>query len=368
MAGSRLLHPVRFALLALLIAAPGVARAQQSTEDRLNQAIALYEAFNVEAARPILQAIVSPGYLQQVTAQQRATAYKYLGASYAVLSVADTATQYFIAALDYDPFTDLDPAKFAAAELQAFAAARAQIFKVAIAQMPGPALIRPQEGLGDTAAYPFRVITTKRANMRAVIYFQEDTTLQAELFSGSNDNVRNLPWRGIVTDARITRIAPAGLYTLRVTGSESSGPNAGRPETQTLQFRVERISEPLEDTLNTLNPADPRQLLPERYPAFAPWQDLMRGLFVGGAAFALPLALQTDISTAPHAAAAGALSVGTAVASWWYRRRNPNIRLNVDENERRRNVRTRFNADVVQRNLERERRTLLVISPVAAAQ
>jgi hypothetical protein len=358
----------RFVLASVLLAMPTIAAAQQSTEDRLYQAIALYEAFNVEAARPILQAIVSPGYLQQVSAQQRATAYKYLGASYAVLSVADTATQYFIAALDYDPFTDLDPAKFAAAELQAFAAARAQIFKVAIAQMPAPALIRPQEGLGDTAAYPFRVITTKRANMRATIFFQEDTTLQAELFNGSNDNVRNLQWRGIVSDGRTARIAPAGLYTLRVTGSESSGSNAGRLETQTLQFRIERISEPLEDTLNTLDPRDARQLLPERYPTIAPWQDLMRGVFVGAVAFALPASLSTDISSAPHAAAAGAISVGTAVASWWYRRRNPSIRLNVDENQRRRNVRAAFNEEVRRRNEERERRTLLVISPVAAAQ
>jgi hypothetical protein len=358
----------RLALAALLLATPSLSRAQQSTEDRLNQAIALYEAFNVEAARPILQAIVSPGYLQQVTAQQRATAYKYLGASYAVLSVVDTATNYFIAALDYDPFTDLDPAKFAAAELQAFAAARSQIFKVAIAQMSGPALIRPQEGLGDTAAYTFRVITTKRANMRATIYFQDDTTFQAELFNGSNDNVRNLQWRGIVSNGRVARIAPAGLYTLRVTGSESSGPNAGRPETQQLAFRVERISEPLEDTLNTLNPLDARQLLPERYPAIAPWQDLMRGAFVGGVALALPLTLTNAIPSYPHAAAAGTVAIGTAVGSWWYRRRNPQIRLNVDENRRRQAVRTRFNDDVRQRNEDRERRTLLIISPVAAAQ
>jgi hypothetical protein len=74
------------------------------------------------------------------------------------------------------------------------------------------------------------------------------------------------------------------------------------------------------------------------------------------------------ITSTPHAVVAGAMAIGTGAFSWWYRRRNPNIRLNVDENQRRRDVRTAFNAEVLRRNDDREKRTLLVISPVAAAQ
>ena len=78
----------RFAFATMLfVATPALAHAQASTQQRIEQAIQLYEAFNVEAARPILAGIVSASYLQQVTAEQRATAYKYLGASLAVILV-----------------------------------------------------------------------------------------------------------------------------------------------------------------------------------------------------------------------------------------------------------------------------------------
>ena len=355
----------RLALAALLVAAPALCGAQQSTADRLRQAIDLYEAFNVEAARPILTQIISPSYLQQVTAEQRATAYKYLGASYAVLAQADSAQQFFIAALDFDPFTDLDPTKFAQTELDAFTRAKSQIFKVAVAQMPGPALLRPQPGLPpDSGAYTFRVISTKRSNMRVRVQHQTDTSAHAELYNGSLDGTRNMPWRGQLDDGRY---APEGVYQLLVEGSESQSPTA--IQRQQLAFRIEHIREPLEDTLPELNPADSRQLLPEQYPRIAPWQDLARGLFVGGMAMALPLALQREnISGWGQAAFSGTLAIGTGVTSWWYRRRNPQIQLNVAENQRRREARRRFNDEVTERNRDRERRTLLIISPVSTAQ
>src|ERR1044071_9331299 len=111
---------------ALLMAAPQPVRAQ-STQQLIDSATKLYEGFNVEAARPILLRIISPGYLQQVTSEQKATAFKYLGASYAVLASPDSAKQFFVAALDFDPFTDLDPTKFAASELSAFNDAKSSL-------------------------------------------------------------------------------------------------------------------------------------------------------------------------------------------------------------------------------------------------
>jgi hypothetical protein len=51
----------RLALATLLLAAPALIRAQQATETKLMNAIAKYEAFNVEGARPDLLAIISPG-------------------------------------------------------------------------------------------------------------------------------------------------------------------------------------------------------------------------------------------------------------------------------------------------------------------
>ena len=366
----------RLTLAALLLAAPAVASAQDaSTESRLANAIARYEAFDVEGARPILLQIISPNYLQQVTPEQRATAYKYLGASYAVLASPDTATTYFVGALDFDPFTDLDPSKFAASELDAFNRAKGQIFKVAMRTIPGPALLRPQPGLSvEEAAYTFTFISTQRSNMRIVLQHTvpanipgqpRDSAPDQVLHSGTNDGVRTFAWRGTLNDGRF---APPGTYTIVVTASPTQGATT-REERDSRTFRLEHLLEPLEDTLPTLNPADPSQLLPTRYRQIDIWQDLIKGAFVGGiAAAALPSIVRGDINTLPHAmGSAGLVAIG-AGASFLYRRRNPQIRVNVIENQRREAVRAAFNARVRQANDQRRARTVMVMSPVAAVQ
>lgn len=364
----------RLALATLLLATPALARAQQATETKLQSAIAKYEAFNVEGARPDLLAIISPGYLEQVTPEQRARAYKYLGASYAVLAAEDTAITYFRAAIDFDAFTDLDPAKFASSELEAFNKAKAQIFKVAMRPLD-QALIRPQAGLPvETAAYTFTFISTQRSNMRIVLQHTgplnvpgqpRDSAPDQELFSGTNDGVRTVAWRGVLSDGRY---APPGTYAI-VVSATSTLSSTSREERDSKTFRLEHLHEPLEDTLPTLNPNDPQQLLPTQYRQFAIWQDLIKGVFVGGvAAAALPSIVRGDINTLPHAlGSAGVIAIG-ASASFLYRRRNPQIRVNVEENQRRQDVRARFNARVLQANADRRARTVMVLTPVAASQ
>jgi hypothetical protein len=364
----------RLALATLLLAAPALIRAQQATETKLMNAIAKYEAFNVEGARPDLLSIISPGYLEQVTPEQRARAYKYLGASYAVLAAEDTAITYFRAALDFDPFTDLDPARFAATELDAFNKAKAQIFKVAMRPLD-QYLIRPQAGLPiETAAYTFTVISTQRSNMRIVLQHTNpvnapgqprDSAPDQVLVSGTNDGVRTVSWRGVLNDGRF---APPGTYNILVSATSTLGAG-GREERDSKTFRLEHLLEPLEDTLPTLNPNDPTQLLPTEYRQFAIWQDLIKGGFVGAvAAVALPGIVGSDINTLPHAlGSAGFVAIG-AGASFLYRRRNPQIRVNVVENQRRQAVRTAFNARIRASNETRRSRTVMVLTPVAAAQ
>jgi hypothetical protein len=361
----------RLALATLLLATPALARAQQATETRLLNAIARYEAFDVEGARPVLLQIISPGYLEQVTPEQRATAYKYLGASYAVLAAPDTAITYFRAALDFDPFTDLDPAKFAASELEAFNRAKAEIFKVAMRTIPGPALLRPQPGLAiETAAYTFTFISTQRSNMRIVLQQTArvpggDSIPDQILYTGTNDGVRTVAWRGTQNNGQF---APPGTYTIIVSATSLQVTNA-REERDSKTFRLEHLLEPLEDTLPTLNPNDPAQLLPTQYRQFAIWQDLLKGGFVGVvAAVALPVVVGPDINTLPHAlGSAGLVAIG-AGASFLYRRKNPQIRVNVIENQRRQAVRTAFNARIRASNDARRARTVMVMTPVAAAQ
>ena len=369
----------RLALATLLLATPALSRAQQAdTKTRLDNAISLYEAFNVEAARPILLQIISPGYLQQVTPEQRATAYKYLGASYAVLASPDTATQYFIAALDFDPFTDLDPSKFAQSELEAFTRAKAQIFKVAVRPMEGPALLKPQPNVSvDSAAYTFSFISTQRSNMRITLQHttpqyptnrprvQSDSAPDQVLYSGTNEGVRTVQWRGVLADGSF---APPGTYSLIVAATSTQSASGGE-QRQSLVFRLEHLLEPLEDTLPTLDPNNPAQLLPTSYKPLSIWQDLIKGAFVGTVAgVALPIVAGDDIKTLPHALGATAFVIGGAGVSFLYRRRDPRIQVNVAENQRRQAVRTTFNQLVQRRNNARKEQTVMVITPVTAAQ
>jgi len=365
----------RLALATLLLATPALAPAQQATETKLRQAIAKYEAFNVEGARPDLLAIISPGYLEQVTPEQRARAYKYLGASYAVLAAQDTAITYFRAALDFDPFTDLDPALFAASELEAFNKAKSEIFKVAVRSIPGPALLRPQPNVSaDSAAYTFTFISTQRSNMRIVLQQTAraapgaDSIPDQVLYSGTNDGVRPLSWRGTQNNGQF---APPGTYQIIVsaTPTTTSAGQAPREERDSRTFRLEHLLEPLEDTLPSLDPNNREHLLPTQYRQIAIWQDLIKGGFVGAlAAVALPALLPGASITIPHAISSAGLVAAGAGASFLYRRRNPEIRLNVVENQRRESVRAAFNARVRRDNETRRNATVMVMTPVTAAQ
>ncbi|HET9426319.1 MAG TPA: hypothetical protein VFO55_13200, partial [Gemmatimonadaceae bacterium] len=91
-----------------LIALGPMAGAQTVDADLLRGQDA-YEKSNVELARNIFSGIIASR--QQVRNDQKVIAYKYLGAYWALQSTQgarDSAYSFFIAALDYDPFTDLD--------------------------------------------------------------------------------------------------------------------------------------------------------------------------------------------------------------------------------------------------------------------
>ena len=334
--------------LAACLAAPSVAFAQ-STRQQIDSAVALYVAFQVEAARPILQKIISPGYLQQVSSAEKAEALKYLGASYAVLASQDSAITYFMGALDHDPFTDLDPTKFAGAELVAFGEAKKRLFKVAIRPLPGPKVVKR-----DSTPIRFDFITTQRASVKIELLGADSVVL----FEGPNEGARAISWQGVLSTGAYAR---PGVYQLRISGQTSGQP---LPLTESMTIRIEHVFEPLEDTLPALDLT--RDLLPERIRPAEPWIDLIKGAAVGAVAIALPLAaLKTsDIGWAPHAGATAFIGVSSASVSFWYRRAHPQIKQNVDENTRRRNLRAAFNAGVSRRNLARVDRTLLIVSPV----
>src|SRR4051812_6304888 len=110
------------ALLLAFVAILSASRAQQAVEADLQKAKDMYAASNIEGARSILTSILTGK--AQVSTEQKVTAYKYLGGYWALQNKPDSASSYFIAALDYDPFATLDPKEFAPDEQAAFARAR----------------------------------------------------------------------------------------------------------------------------------------------------------------------------------------------------------------------------------------------------
>jgi len=339
------------------------AHAQNPTEDAIKQGIAAYENFQVERARPLFKQIISPGYPYQVTDSQRVTAYKYLGASYAVLSIADSAITYFSAALDYDPFTDLDAANFSASELGPFAIAKTKVFKIGIRPIYS-AVVNPRV---DSTAYVFQLVSTHKARMTVELIRQPDGNLKESLFDGDADGPRPIKWDGLMRSTG-GKIADSATYILRVSATDAglpAGQAAGPAITSTLFLKVEHSYEPLEDSLPTLTDS---MLLADRIPSAAPWFDLAKGVMVGVAAYAFPaVLLSSDVSWQVHAIVGSVAGIASGAGSFLYRSKKREIPGNVTENRRRQQQRADFNAGVKARNDQRIARTKLIITPLKGA-
>lgn len=343
-------------LLTLLLAGGRDARAQGTTRDRIDSAKALYQDFNVELARPILLSIVSPGYLQPVSPAERVEAYKYLGASYALVDKRDSAATFFVAALDFDPFTDLDPQVFSATEIAAFNDAKRRIFKVGIRPIESR-IVDPRQ---DSTAYNFRVVTTHPGDLRIEL-INRDSTIRETLYQGRSEGERRIAWRGVLTSTG--EIAPADVYQIRVIGT--SALQSGQEVRELQFFRVEHHFDALEDTLDAFGAAD---TLRTQIASRAPWLDLAKGVAIGAlAGYALPSFLLDDQvkSRQTHALAAASVILGSGAFSFVYRRQNRSIVENVNENQRRKDERATFNARVTARNQARLDKRLLIITPAS---
>lgn len=358
----------RLGILALIAALPAAAAAQAAgtTADLIARGKAYYEAFQVDAARPIFQQIISPSYLNKVEPSERVTALKYLGASYAVLGNPDSAKIFFVAALDNDPFTDLGD-EFSASELGPFLAAKRDVFHVGI-RPPDPAVVNPRV---DSTAYRFFLVTTHNANLNVELIRLPDSTVREMIFSGPTNGLREVRWDGLLRGYG-GRLADSANYLVKVTGTSTltRGANTGPApvETQTQFLRIEHSFEPLEDQLPVL---DRRTMkLTDSISVLAPWGDLAKGVVFGGLAYGFSaIAFSTgNVKWQTHAIAATLVMAGGGFASWFLRSRNRSIQAAMIENTRRDSVRTAFNAGVLARNQAKIAKTLLVITPITAGR
>lgn len=338
------------ATLVMLLGFATTAPAQSGTADLLRQSRELYERLEIERALPILRRVISPDWPFEVTDAQRVEAYRYLGAALSLAGKRDSAILYFRAALERDPFTDLDPSQFTPAQVSAFAAARRLSFAVGV-RAGGERRVDPR-----TERIVFTIATTHmaavRATMRAV--GAPDSLI---LLDGVTEGARELAWNGLAADQRL---APQGRYELLVVGR--SQVIVGTDSTRVF-LDIRHEMEPLEDTLPPLASAD---LLPERHGDATAGNDLLKGLGVAAGALGLSALLSNDRLGAGSGGrwVAGA-AAGVGLGAFLYRRRHLAIPANVAANVPRRLAWRAANDAVRQRNADRGARTILLIAPAA---
>jgi hypothetical protein len=340
-----------WAVMLAVGAAPALA-AQGGTAELLGQAHQFYERLEVERALPLLRQIVSPNWPFEVTPDQRVDAYKYLGACLALAGKRDSAVLYFRAAIERDPFTDLDPTQFTPAQLATFAEARRRTLAVAVRPVQ-PARVDPR-----TARVTFTVVATHAALVDARLSAVGAATPSLQLFQGTLDGVRELSWDGLLGNRRL---APPGRYTLSVAGRSRV---TGAADSARVYFDVRHETAELDDTLADL---DPRQLLPERISPEAARRDVAKGLGVAAAALIIAGAANGNLGGSERGGAdvVAATAAATGVVAFLLSRRHGAIAENVAANARRRAQRDSTNTAIKARNADRVAATVLLVSPAA---
>jgi hypothetical protein len=339
-------------MIVVAATAPAPPLVAQDTNEQIREAVQAFTELNWERSLAFLRKVVSPSSPFVVTPEQRVEAYKYLGASLAIAGQRDSALVYFQAALQRDPFVDLDQGVFTSREKLVFAEARKRLFGLGVRGI-APTVIE-----GSTGRVVFVFATTHPATVRADIRRDGQTALT--LFQGESDGFREIPWGGRAIGGQFV---PAGRYELVVAGNSRLNQ---RSDSSRVFFDVRYDHPPLEDTLPSLRPED---LLPERHAPSAARGDLLKGFTVAAAALVIGTILPSrelegDKRTLSAGVAVGGIAGG--VAAMWYGRNHREIPANIAENRARRTKRDSQNAGIVARNNEKLAVAKLVITPAGA--
>ena len=341
------------AIACLLALLAGPAMAQSRTEELLARAEQLYDQLDIERALPILRQVVSPASPFEVTPGQRVHAYVLRGASLVLGQMTDSAVLYFRAAIERDPFVDLDPQRFTRAQLAAFGEARRAAFAVG-ARPVVPARIDPR-----TERLAFAVVTTHDGALRVELRGGTGGETVV-LFDGANVGLREVVWNGLVAG----RLAAPGRYEVTVAGQSRLG---SAVDTARVYFELRHEIMALEDTLPALRPDE---LFPEQHPSSAARGDLWRGLGVAAGALLIPGLVSNgrlggggEGRVLSGAVAGVGVVVGVATFARGQRRRA--IPENVAANARVQADRAAHNAAIRQRNEERLAQAKLVVTPAA---
>ena len=341
---------------ALVWLLPLRAQAQDSTAVVLQQARDLYERIELERALPLYRGVLSPGWRFDVTQAQRVEANLYLGAALMLLGERDSAVAHFRAALERDPFADLDPSRFTPSQLDAFQAARQTVFAIGVRPV-APTQLDPRSG-----RMTFAIAATQAAALRAEIRAADRDAAVAVFVGEIQGGLREIEWDGLLPSGQL---APSGRYAFVLLASSRGGARAvtRAADSTAAYFDVRQEFPALEDTLPDLRPSD---LLPEHYRTRTATGDLVKGLGVAAGALLLAnVASNRDLGRAGGMATVVA-TAGVAVGFTSFATRRGRDRPdNIAANERRRTERSTANEAIRRRNTERLAQTILVISPAA---
>ena len=331
--------------VAMTLARPLVA--QRPPGEVLNRAVILYEELQLERAVTLFKELMSPSNTS-VSATERVQAMTYLGAAYALLGQRDSSIAYYHAALERDPFIDLDPTVFTAQERQLFAVARRRTFVVGARAVSDTGFV---PGLGRVS---LRFVTTQHARVHAVVRRAGAEGPMAS-FRWTAEGASESPWDGL--DQQGARLAP-GRYQLEVSATTTTD---SLRDTVGLRFDVRYEHEPLEDTLVF----DVGSLLPERQLPSVARTHLAAGLAAAAFAIAVPSLIGHGElgGTRKHAAVMASVSASGGIAAFVLLRRGAAIPSHVLANSRRREEHVRLNAEIRERNAARMAEARMVITP-----
>jgi hypothetical protein len=339
--------------LAVWLASPPRAAAQDTSAAVLQQARSYYNDLDLERALPLLRQVVSTQWPYGLTTAQRVEAYKYLAAALVLVGQRDSAVTYFVAALARDPFTDLDPQEFTPAQRAAFAAARPRIFAVAA---------RPvTEARADVRSerIHFVVATTHHAALQVLLRPMEEGAPAFSIFRGDNEGEREIAWDGLTPDGRL---AAAGRYALLVVGTSHV---LERTDSARVYFLVARETPTLEDTLPDLRRG---ALLPERAGDPRAPREFAKGMIIAAAALlASSVVVNRELGGGGRGGArvVAGLGVLAGAAGFLTLSRRHDIPANIQTNLQRQTERRAANQQIEQRNADRLARAVLIVSPAA---
>lgn len=327
-------------------------RGAAQTADTLAAARQLYDSLSIERAVPILHRVLSPSWALPVSTAERVTAYEYLGAAYQLLNARDSALAAFRAAIQADPFADLDPQRFTPTQIGIFSAAQDSEFAVAVRPVDSVRIDPRTEHLSA------QVLSTHPTVMQVSLVTPGNEV--ATLFSGLSRGLRQIEWDALLPDGSF---APAGRYELVVSGTSAI---LGRTDSARIYFDVRREGPPLADTLPPLGEGD---LVPARYGGAGLRHDLLQGLALTIGTWVIGTALPNSAVDGGHGRAAVVAGTALAVTAGTIlgRRARPNLGAAVAENARRQQARAEANGRIRQENAERLNQTRLIITPAAGA-